>query len=1055
MNLFGYFVDKPKLVNAMTILLLVLGLLAVTRIKREAYPRVDFDILFITTAYPGAAPEDVEVNVTIPLEEKVRGLDGLKKVESVSREGLSTITVTLDPDAGDKAKIKEDVQKAVDQVTDLPAEVINRPTVWELKTDNFSAIQIALSSNQLDEAQVRELGRTLKRRLERLPSVARIELQGYRQREVQVQADLDQLRANYLSLADVVNVLRARNVRVPAGEVRDRQQAYNVVTEAKFDNLEELRNTILRINFEGQQVRVRDVAQVEDTFARRTELIKMNGALGVTLNVLKKSGADAIRAVDQVRRETDAFAREAGDRLEVAYINDASKPTRSTLGILVQDATLGTLLVIALLLIYLDWRTALWTALGIPLALGAALFIMVLGGLSLNNNSLVGLVIVLGLLVDDSIVLAESIYTQRLRGATPAQAAKAGLRAIALPVLATVATTAVAFLPFVMVPGILGKFIRPIPIVILLALLGSVFESFFILPNHLSGHERSGEGMKKALQDRPWFPPVREAYGRLLAVAVRHRGWGLLAFAILFVLTLSYAFTRMKFEVFPQQSLELMVFYLEAQRGTPLERMDAITRQAEAVILAQPAGSVDSFTTQIARGRNELPENENLATLTLYFPPAAEQKVKDPRAIVAEVRRALDAIPELTGVVQEEAKYGAPSYTDIEVRLLGNDNAARARLTAETEAFLGSFTEARDLENSAKPGKPELVLTFDHERLARYGLNEAEVGLAVRTALEGTVVTRSYTPEERIDTRVLLQRRFREDPATLERMYVTNQQRALVPIRSVVEVARRDTVARIDHFDGDRVTRVFANLDRKRLTPVQMNAKLREFFRQAMPRYPGLRYELGGGAQQSAEAFRDVGVAFLLALGLIYFILVLQFDSFLQPLLIMTAIPFGILGVVLTFAVHGLTFSLLAFVGMVGLSGVVVNDSIILVDRINERAREKGCHSFEDYEQAALLGAKDRLRAIMTTATTTVVGVLPTAYGLGGYVEQIAPMVLGIGWGLIVAATLTLFLMPGLYLFEVQAEMKLAEWFPWLPFKTQCENPFADVTKPAKRRRAR
>lgn len=1049
------FAEKTKLVNMLTVLVLVMGLFAVQTIRREGFPKVDFEIVFVNTVYPGASPEDVEVNVTLPLEERLRGIDGLKNIRSVSRDGLSTITLTLEPDAPDPKGIKDEIQKAVDQVTDLPPEVVARPAVWELKTDNFAVLQIALSSNRLSEGELRAAGRDLKKRLERLSRVSRIELEGYRQREVQIQVDGRKLQPNFISLADVVNILRARNVRVPAGDIRDADRTWSVVTEAKFRDLEDVKNTILRTNFEGQRVRVRDIARVEDTYERYQELVKMNGDLGVTLNVLQKGNADTLRTVDQVRKATEAFRREMGDRLSVAYINDVSKATRSTLGIVVSNALLGMVLVVAVLLVFLDWRTAFWTTLGIPFALAVTLFLMVLGDVTLNTYSLIGLVIVLGMLVDDSIVIAESIYANRQRGLPPLEAARKTLNAVALPVLATVSTTIVAFLPFLLLPGILGKFIRPIPVTITVALLGSLFEAFFILPNHLSTHAiRRNKAAADVPDERRWFAPVLEAYGRALSLALHHRGVLFGLFVAILIGSVGYAATRMKFELFPQQSLEMTVFYLEAEKGTSLEKMDELTRRLERVAGSQPAGSVDSFTTQIARGRNDLRENENLATFTLYFPPAAEQKVKDPRVIVAEVKRELAAIPEFIRSTAEEQKYGPPVGSDLEVRLIGNDNARRAEWVAETERFLAGIEGVTDIENSTTEGKPELNLSFDFERLARYGLTAAEVGLALRTALEGTIVSRTFTPEERIDYRVLLEPAQRRDPGTLNRMFVTNQQRNLVPIRDLVRITTRPTIAKIDHYNGDRITMIYANVDRSRgLTPVDMNRRLQRFLAESLQRYPGFSFELAGEARESADTFRNVGLAFLLALVLIYFILVLQFNSFFQPLLIMFTIPFGIVGVIWTFAIHGLSFSFLAFISLVGLAGVVVNNAIVMVHRINTLVRERGCSDFEHYLAAALDGGKGRLRPILLTTITTVAGVLPTAYGVGGYVESVAPMVLGLGWGLLFSTVLTVFLVPGLYVLEVQLEMKLARWVPWLPLKTQCENPFAEVAPPLRRPR--
>jgi len=1048
-NFLSYFVDKTKLVNLMTALLLLIGIFAAARIQREAFPRVDFEIVLITTLYPGASPEDVEVNVTIPIEDELQGIDGIDEIESVSREGWSTIQVTIDPNASDPDRVRTDIQRSVDRVTDLPPDLPERPAIWELRTENFTVIEVALSSGRLDEKALRGYARRLKQELENLPRVARIETLGFRQREIQIQVDLAKLKAYELSLSGVARELQARNVRLPAGTLRTPKESMSVVITARYRDLEEVRNTILRSNFAGQSVRVRDIATVEDTFEVRTDMIKMNGNLGVTLDVIKKSGADILRTVAEVKRAVAAFQETAGNDVQADYITDPSRITRSILNVVLTNALLGIILVLAMLLLFLDFRTAGWTALGIPFALSITLFSMVLGGVSINNNSLIGLVIVLGLLVDDSIVVAESIYARRLAGMPALAAAREGLKAVASPVTATVATTMVAFAPFLFLPGILGKFIFSIPFVVILALAGSMIEAFLILPAHLTAHSlRLGAQPGEPVREKHWYRPILERYRRWVRVAVRHKILLISGFILLFFASVTFALTAMRFELFAQQTIDLGVFYLEGEPGASLERMEQITARLEQVVRDQPNGAVDSFTTQIGRGRFQAPANENKATLTLYFAPATE-RTKDAREVVEEVRKAAEAIPGIADFNVEEQLYGPPVGRDVEVTLIGNDNARRAALSREVLTFIEKLG-GQDIESTEEPGRDAIAVDFDFPRLARYGLNAQDVALALRTALEGTVVDRTFTPEERIDYRVLLQERYREDPATIRGLEVANNQQQLVPIRSVVRMEEEPTVSEINHYNGFRQTTLTAALPPEGLTPVQMNNRLRSFLNRRLADYPGFSYEMGGEAQESAEAIQDVLIAFLVALVLIYFILVLQFDSFIQPAIIMVTIPFGAIGVIWTFALHGLPFSFLALVGFVGLSGIVVNDSIIMVSTINSLIRERQCKSLQDYRDAVEAGAASRLRPIVLTTVTTVAGVLPTAYGFGGYVEQIAPMVLGLGWGLVFASGMTLFLIPGLYLAETRLEMALSRRFPWLPIRTRCGGVPGEVDRRAR-----
>ncbi|MBW2181333.1 MAG: efflux RND transporter permease subunit [Deltaproteobacteria bacterium] len=1051
MKFLNFFIDKTKLVNMLTIGLLLAGIIAVSNINREASPKVDFDTVFVITIYPGAAMEDVELDVTIPLEDEINNVDGIKTMVSTTREGYSQIRVEIDPDVDDVKYVKKEIQKAVDRVNDLPDEVTERPYIWELKTDNFEILQVSLSSDSVSENELRAYGRMLKKKLERLSYVGNCNTIGFRQREIQIRVDMDKLHKNYMSLNDVIQAVQVRNVRIPAGSIRGLTEAKSVVTKAKFMNLDEIESMILRTNFEGERVVIKDIAEVVDDFQEYRDLTKMNGNIGVAISAHKKSNADIIRTIDQVKEAVEDFKKEAGNKIQIHYVNDSSMGTRTMLRIVTNNALLGMILVLAMLLIFLNFKTAMWTALGIPLSLCITLFLMVIFDMSINSNSLLGMVIVLGMLVDDAIVVAESIYRHRLEGYSPKEAAKKGLRVVALPVLVTVITTILAFGPLIFLPGIMGKFAVVIPLVIIYTLLGSLVECYFILPNHLISHairkETNIEGndgkiitapeeVKEKLGERKWFVKLQEKYISRLEIALDHRFILIGIFVFLFIATITVALVFMKFELFPQTTIEQVSFYFEAEKGTPLFKTEKLTRKIEKILLNQPDGVVDSFSTKIARGMYDVPRSENFATLTVFFPPAALQ-IKDPGGVIDEIKKAALYMPEIKKTSVRIGRRGPPLGADIEINIIGNENKKRGELVEKTVGFLKEISGTYDVESSEVSGKPELVMNFDYEKLARYGLTAASVGMTVRTALEGTIVSRSYTPDERIDYRVLLQKKYRQEEETLKKLYVTNSSRNLVPITDVVKISENETLAQIKHYNGDRVTQISANLNKEKITPLEVNQKIIPFLKQLIKENPGYYYELGGEAKETQEFLFNITISFLIAILAIYFILSLLFDSFLQPFIVMITIPFGVVGVVWTFVIHGLSFSFLTFIGLVGLSGIVVNDSLIMVDYINTLVKEKNCRTIKQYQEVIIEGARTRLRPIIITTLTTAAGVMPTAYGFGGYVEALAPMVLAIGWGIMFASTLTLFLLPGLYLLQVQLEMKISKKFSWIPMKTK------------------
>ncbi|MBW2366083.1 MAG: efflux RND transporter permease subunit [Deltaproteobacteria bacterium] len=375
-----------------------------------------------------------------------------------------------------------------------------------------------------------------------------------------------------------------------------------------------------------------------------------------------------------------------------------------------------------------------------------------------------------------------------------------------LPVLVTVITTILAFGPLIFLPGIMGKFAVVIPLVIIYTLLGSLVECYFILPNHLISHairkETNIEGndgkiitapeeVKEKLGERKWFVKLQEKYISRLEIALDHRFILIGIFVFLFIATITVALVFMKFELFPQTTIEQVSFYFEAEKGTPLFKTEKLTRKIEKILLNQPDGVVDSFSTKIARGMYDVPRSENFATLTVFFPPAALQ-IKDPGGVIDEIKKAALYMPEIKKTSVRIGRRGPPLGADIEINIIGNENKKRGELVEKTVGFLKEISGTYDVESSEVSGKPELVMNFDYEKLARYGLTAASVGMTVRTALEGTIVSRSYTPDERIDYRVLLQKKYRQEEETLKKLYVTNSSRNLVPITDVVKISENE-----------------------------------------------------------------------------------------------------------------------------------------------------------------------------------------------------------------------------------------------------------------------
>lgn len=1108
-RLFAFFIDRPLLVNLMAIFIILVGWVLSGRMKREGLPVVDMREVHITTVYPGASPEDVELNVTIPIEEEIKGVSGLKEFTSVSKENLSRIVVKLDPDATDLDKIKSDLRRAVDSVNDLPAEVKDRPEVWELKVQNIAVIEVALTGKSLSERQLVDAAMALKKLLQQLSLVSKVEERGIRDREIQIKVDLARLNRNYLSFTDIINTLKSQNINLAGGNLESYISEKGIITVSRFESIKDVENVILRSNFEGKKIRLKEVAQVVDDYERRTQLVHFNGKNGVSLQVVKKEKSDIIRTIDQVKacvRRFQGSGRAKG--VNFSFINDMSEETANRLEIVGTNALIGLVLVLVVLFLFLNLRTAAWTAAGLPISIFFAIILMYASGISINSISLSGIIVVLGMLVDDAIIIAENTYRHHLSGLSRREAALTGVTEVASPVTATIATTILAFLPILFMEGMTGDFAWEIPLVIAFTLGASLFEALFILPQHLAhtfGKKDDIPATRDRTEDRAILRWLEQRYLPLLDYCLKRRYALVAVFVALLLLAGWHAGTNMNFEMFDDD--QAYAFYVrgETRRGSSLEKTRDDLQKVEALFKDLPKNELRSYITQIAGNIYGGSEDANFFSIVVYLTPA-NVRSRSAEDIVEELRSKMAQMPFLKKYVFTIDAGGPPAGRPLEIEIVCNDDKERlaalqavrqllvipkriSRSKMETnilprvkeqkdKQFLRSvytldkqtrtyhlqpalaalkpipaqkllkhtagntnhinkkLVEGRDrlgrildqagflingvydIDDNHEMGKDELRIRLNYDRIARYGLMAHQVAEAIRTAYNGVIVTHQQTQEERIGYRVLLADRYRRDRSTLNLLKIANLRGNLIDVQDLLFVRERKSIKRIHHYNGDRTVNLSGNLDIKKNDTVAVYSKLTEMTADLNRRFPNTYFKVRGEAQESKRTLDSLGTAFMLAMVGVFFLLVLLFKSFTQPALVIIAIPFGLIGVVAAFTIHGMTFSMMAMLGITGLTGVVVNDSLVMIDYIN---KQRIAMPDKPIPEVVREGARTRLRPIILTTVTTAAGLLPTAYGIGGYDYNIAPMVLAISWGLVFATLLTLLLIPSLYVIEGDA----------------------------------
>jgi len=1012
-----FFAQRHTLATLLIVMTILLGLGTLTRIKRDILPEVDFGEMIITTRYPGASPEDVELNVTNKIEDELKGLTGIDRITSVSMEDISLIDVKIDPDEKNQDGIKRKIREAVNRVADFPPEVTQAPLVDDISTANFPVIEIGLSGD-IPYRELREYARQFEKKLREVPGVARLEKFGYLSREVKVEVSAGTVTQYQIPLPEIIAAIRARNIRVTAGNFESYTSDKNLVTLAQFRDPVEVGDVIVRSSFEGPIIQLKDLAVVKDDFEEQTIISRINASQAISFVVYKTESADIIRTVDAVKRLASDELGNKPQGVEILYSDDSSAYVRNRFGVVQTNGLIGLAFVLVILTICLNIRTAFWVALGIPVALMGTIFLMPMFGVYLDTISLAAMIIVIGIIVDDAIIISENIYRRSERGDPPLEAAVEGAYGVFWPVLTTILTTFLAFASMFFITGIFGKFVFVIPLVISLALFLSLFEVMTALPAHLlPGLCKSPESCRV----RSWCSFLRNRYSRVVLRILKLR-YLMLALAVLLLGgSVWYGANYMKFVLFPADASDQFFILTELPVGTPLESSSKKLREIEELVEELPEEEVASFVTRVGANPFISAENESYGYLSVNLTPYASRD-RTAGQIVEEMRGKTDNLSGYEKITYSVQAAGPPVGKPIAIRVVASDDRLRTKLADSLETYLAKIEGVKDLERDDKAGKDQAELNIDYRRLSRLGLTVADVAQNVRIAYDGEVVTSVRYGDEDVDFRVLLEEKARRRPDYVRELPIPNRQGRLIPLGEVATLTTGPGPADYRHYNGERAIMVQADVDKEKITPLEVTKSVFGHF-DLGPSWEDSRLVLEGEVQETRKSLISLAVTLALAGLGVYFLLILLFNSWTQPLMVMVAVPFGITGIVIAFTLHGQPLSFMAVLGLIGLAGVVVNDSLVLVNHINElRRRDPDRKALEVVAEAT----SNRLRAIVMTTVSTVAGLVPLAYGLGGTDVFIAPMALALGYGLLFATPLTLVLVPCLYAIRLDAGNLLA-----------------------------
>jgi len=1046
-KIFEFFARRHILASLFTIMVVLLGLNSLRTLRRDTFPTVDFGEVIIQTVYPGASPEDVELNVTNKVEDELKNITGIRRITSTSLENVSTIDVLIESDIKDMEKVKRNIRDAVSRVTDLPDEVTGAPLVLEIDTSLIPIMEVGITG-ELSYEEMRNIAKDFETKLKTVPGVARLEKQGYRAKEIKVEVDPRAMDQYQIPLRDIIRAIQARNIRATGGTFESFTSEKNVVTLAQFRDPLEVGEVIVRTTFEGPSIRVRNLAAVREDFEEESIISRMEGRKAISFVIYKSEQADIIRTVRAVKEliheesgrgliggTSTVAVPDPGDRMIIERVkkflgigtfeqdifrygpvrilvsNDLSRIVQNRFRITLTNGLIGLLLVVVMLSIFLNLRTAFWVAMGIPVAILGVFFLMPMFGTFLDSISLTSLVLLIGIIVDDGIIISENIYRRREMGDSPVEAAVNGTNEVFFPVLTTILTTFLAFAPMFFMKGMMGKFVFVIPLTISLALFISLFESSFALPSHLAhGMERSRRGAQRE-SVRKWFEALKVFYAKVAFHLLKVRYLLVALFIVALIFILMYAQRNLKFIMFPTKGADRFAVGVEMSTGTSLQATAEKITEVERFVNELPSDELDTFISRIGMGLNG-GEGENFGYTLIGLTPFSrrERTVDD---IIEWLRPQIEAIEgvEKTNFIVDAG--GPPVGKPISIRVTGNDTELRRRATAEIMEYLATIDGVKDIDSNEKLGKEQIEIKLDYNRLARLGLTVADVAQNVRIAYDGEVVTSMRDGDEDVNFRVQLQARARRDVDYLYNLSIPNAQNRLIKLR---EVARLETASgpnALHHYDGERTATVGADVDQDIITPLEATTRVMTHFADAEDRWSGIRLGIGGEAEESQASIVELMTTFAIALVGIYFLLVLLFNSYTQPFLVLVSVPFGLIGVIIAFALHGEALSFLGVMGIIGMVGVVVNDSLVLVNHLNNLRK---WNPDWNIRKVIAEGTSHRLRAILLTTLTTVAGLLPLAYGLGGTDLYMQPMALALGYGILLATPLTLVLVPCLYM---------------------------------------
>ena len=1016
----------PRYMFAIAIILL--GLIAFSDLAIDLFPDISLPIITVQTEYTGASPQDIEISITRLVEKRVSRIQNVRYVSSRSREGVSNVTVEFY--WGTNLNVASaDIQQSLNQILDRLPEDSKQPVIYKFDPSQMSVVNLSVTG-PMDEYRIRELAEDfVAPRLESLKGVASASVSGGRIREIQVVVKRAKLEGNNLSLDKISEAVHSGHMDLPGGSLKTAQKNYGVRTLGRTPNIKDIEEIVVSNN-NGVPVRLRDVAKVKDGFRDRDTIASINRVKGVTVGVQKQIGGNTVSVVDTVLKALPQIQKDLPKGVKIQVVSDQSEFIRKSISNLQQEAIIGALLAVAIILIFLGSGTStLIIASSIPISIIATFVLLHFGKFTLNIMTLGGLALGVGRLVDDAIVVLENINRHIERGESPEEASYKGATEVSKPVIAATVTSIVVFIPLAFVKGVTALLFVQMAYTVAFSLMASLFGSLtlvpiltakFLKPKSKDERKKLSFAQKIFKRTQPIFLKVEERYQNIVHLALSHRKTVVSSVVLIFLVTMSFFVLGLTniipfigTEFFPATDEGQFRVSIRLPVASPVEKTSEVVNQVEGIVFEE-VPEIKALVTRSGvggmGGRFSGPHVGNVQAMLVD----QSERNRSSETIARTLREKFRSIPGVFitvstgGLISRIMTFGSEDPIDVEV--LGFDLSTGTLLAREVEQILKGVHGVTDIQVGREEGLPEYQVRIRQDRAATMGLTTSRVAGVVKTAIEGnesSVYVDPITGREHI-VRVRLSEEDRSKLEDLRRLPIPVQGGKVVPLENAAELVQVFSPTQIERKYQQRIIHVTANTSGRDLGSIAQEIE-KNISQMKIP--AGFTVSLKGARLEQQEAFRMLLFALILAVVLIYMVLASQFGSLLHPFLIMFSVPLGFIGVVWALFVTGNTLSVISFIGIIMMVGVVVSNAILLVDYTN-RLREEGV----ELREAIVRAGRIRLRPILMTTLTTICGLIPMALGLGEGAEANASLAISVIGGLVVSTFLTLIFVPTLYM---------------------------------------